>query len=135
MQEREDGELSEDSNEAKNASSETPTTPTAETSSSKTTPNSLKRKTAPDEDTPNKTGESAVKRQHKSSSKGFMLGVTIPESITPFKSLPNHDKWSVDVSDHMLFENLPDALGTWDKMRSLMTSVRDKMHEIHTEDD
>ncbi|KAK3876148.1 hypothetical protein Pcinc_019030 [Petrolisthes cinctipes] len=86
----------------------------------------------PEEDT---TSESKPKRHHRSHSKGFQFGVTIPESCTPFKSLPDVDMWTVDVSDHINFDNLPDALGTWDKMKGLMGQVKKRMTELHKYDD
>lgn len=76
-----------------------------------------------------------TKRHHRSHSKGFKLGTMIPESSTPYKRLPSPDKWTVDVSDHIVFDNLPDALGTWDKMKGVMGSVRKKMTVLHAEED
>ncbi|KAG0716139.1 hypothetical protein GWK47_010339 [Chionoecetes opilio] len=63
-----------------------------------------------------------TKKHHRSHSKGFNLGTVIPESCTPFTSLPASEKWTVDVSEHIVFDNLPDALGTWDKMKGLMSA-------------
>lgn len=89
--------------------------------------------------TPNTTSTPApgkrLKNHRRAGSKGFVLGAVIPESISGFKELPDFDKWTVDVTDHILFENLPDALGTWKNMRGLMQKVRSKMAEVHTEDD
>ncbi|KAK4329175.1 hypothetical protein Pmani_000466 [Petrolisthes manimaculis] len=83
----------------------------------------------------NTTSDSKPKRHHRSHSKGFQFGVTIPESCTPFKTLPDVDMWTVDVSDHINFDNLPDALGTWDKMKGLMGQVKKRMTELHKDDD
>jgi len=76
-----------------------------------------------------------VKNHHRSKSKGFELGATIPESVTPYSVLPHSDKWTVDVHDHILFDNLPDALGTWSKMKGLMTRVKTKMDKLHEDDE
>lgn len=81
------------------------------------------------------TSDSKPKRHHRSHSKGFQLGVFIPESCTPFTTLPDTQKWTVDVSDHINFDNLPDALGTWNKMKGLMTQVKKRMSELHQDDD
>ncbi|XP_071529999.1 zinc finger CCHC domain-containing protein 8 homolog isoform X2 [Panulirus ornatus] len=75
------------------------------------------------------------KRHHRSHSKGFKFGAVIPESSTPFKVLPTAEKWAVDVSDHINFENLPNALGTWDKMKGVMGKVKKQMHELHNDDE
>ncbi|XP_053645239.1 zinc finger CCHC domain-containing protein 8 homolog isoform X2 [Cherax quadricarinatus] len=72
---------------------------------------------------------------HRSNSKSFKLGVIIPESCTPYKTLPSADKWTVDVSDHIVFENLPDALGTWEKMKGIMSIVKKRMSDLHADDD
>ncbi|XP_064120055.1 zinc finger CCHC domain-containing protein 8-like isoform X3 [Macrobrachium nipponense] len=74
-------------------------------------------------------------KHHRSQSKGFKLGVAIPPSITPFTHLPSAEKWTVDVTDHINFENLPDALGTWEKMKGLVSKVRKRMGEIHVDED
>ncbi|XP_037786595.1 zinc finger CCHC domain-containing protein 8 homolog isoform X10 [Penaeus monodon] len=76
-----------------------------------------------------------MKQYHRSHSKGFKLGAAIPDSCTPFKTLPNADSWKVDVSDHINFDNLPDALGTWEKMKGLMSTVRKRVRELQAEED
>ncbi|XP_042212398.1 zinc finger CCHC domain-containing protein 8 homolog isoform X3 [Homarus americanus] len=78
---------------------------------------------------------SKQKRHHRSHSKGFRLGVVIPDSCTTYKTLPDSVKWTVDVSDHIVFENLPDALGTWNKMKGLMNNVKKRMTELHADED
>lgn len=74
-------------------------------------------------------------KHHRSQSKGFQLGVAIPPSITPYTHLPSSEKWTVNVTDHINFENLPDALGTWEKMKGLVSKVRKRMCEIHVDED
>ena len=59
----------------------------------------------------------------------------IPDSCTSYKSLPSPEKWTVDVSDHIVFDNLPDALGTWEKMKGVMGAVRNKMTKLHADED
>lgn len=76
-----------------------------------------------------------MKQHHRSHSKGFKLGAAIPESCTPFTALPSADLWKVDVSDHINFDNLPDALGTWDKMKGLMNNIRKRVRELQAEED
>lgn len=74
-----------------------------------------------------------IKRHHRSHSKGFKLGTMIPASCTPYKCLPTAEMWTVDVSDHIVFDNLPDALGTWDKMKGIVGKVKSKMKILHTD--
>ncbi|XP_047498063.1 zinc finger CCHC domain-containing protein 8 homolog isoform X4 [Penaeus chinensis] len=76
-----------------------------------------------------------MKQYHRSHSKGFKLGAAIPDSCTPFKTLPGAELWKVDVSDHINFDNLPDALGTWEKMKGLMTTVRKRVRELQADED
>lgn len=76
-----------------------------------------------------------TKRHHRSHSKGYKLGTMIPASCTPYKSLPSAEKWTVDVSDHIVFDNLPDALGTWDKMKGVMGKVKSKMKLLHADEE
>lgn len=75
-----------------------------------------------------------TKRHHRSHSKGFKLGTMIPASCTPYNCLPSAEKWTVDVSDHIVFDNLPDALGTWDKMKGIMGKVKRKMNILHADE-
>ena len=42
------------------------------------------------------------------------------------KGLPDASKFKVGISDHMLFENLPDSTGKYNKMRKLVAKVRSK---------
>jgi len=71
------------------------------------------------------------KKSRKSLSKGFVLGAAIPESITEFSQVPNSEAWTVDVTDHLLFENLPGYTGTYDKMRGIIKRVKDTMAKLH----
>lgn len=89
---------------------------------------------ADEEDVTSESGKSSKRKKSARSSIGFVLGAVIPESITEFKTLPHFDKWTVDVTDHILFENLPDALGTWDNLRTVVKKVRCKMDDLHAED-
>jgi len=63
-----------------------------------------------------------------------VLGAVIPESITEFVELPNADKWTADVTDHIVFENLADSVGTWDKIKGLMKRVKTTMETLHPDD-
>ena len=69
--------------------------------------------------------------KHKSLSSS--LGVHIPQTISNTRKLPSADLWTVDVYDHILFENLPDSTGTWDQMKDIMSKVKSKMKKIHSD--
>ncbi|KAK7074155.1 Zinc finger CCHC domain-containing protein 8 [Halocaridina rubra] len=103
--------------------------------------NKIKSPSTPEADLENSvssssdTPSSGIVKHHRSHSKGYQLGVAIPSSITPYKILPEAEKWKVEVTDHINFENLPDALGTWDKMKGLMQQVKMRMLELHADDE
>ncbi|OQR67275.1 zinc finger protein-like [Tropilaelaps mercedesae] len=62
---------------------------------------------------------------HRSLSLGSVPGTPIPASISRVLSLPDPAKWSVGVADHIPFENLPGATGTFEKMRGLLAKIKD----------
>lgn len=57
-------------------------------------------------------------------SKGVEEGTPIVHTYSDFKSLPEQKKWAKDVTDHILFENLPDSTGKWDQMRKVIQRGR-----------
>lgn len=57
-------------------------------------------------------------------SKSTLHGTPIIQQISPFASLPSSDKWSAGVSDVIDFENLADAVGTYNKMSQIIHKVR-----------
>ncbi|KAF2365865.1 PSP proline-rich [Trinorchestia longiramus] len=89
----------------------------------------------PDSSSTPTTARGRARSHVRAASKGFVLGAVLPNSISPFSSLPHPDKWTVDVTDHILFENLPDALGTWKNMKDLMKKVKTKVTELHADED
>ncbi|CAH1801702.1 unnamed protein product [Owenia fusiformis] len=46
------------------------------------------------------------------------------------KLLPDSDNWKVGIIDHIPYENLPNATGTFQKMRGLLEKVRETVKEI-----
>lgn len=76
------------------------------------------------------TSSNESKRLHRSHAIESHLGAFVPESCTPYTSLPNAEKWSVDISDHVPHENLPDALGTWNKMKGVMEMVKKRKRDM-----
>ena len=53
-------------------------------------------------------------------------GTPIVQMHSPFTSLPAQDKWTTNTTDHILFENLPDATGKYDQMVEILKKVRTK---------
>ena len=43
---------------------------------------------------------------------------------SPFGKLPKYESFGKDMSEHVVFENLPDYTGTWDKMTGLISRIR-----------
>ena len=66
----------------------------------------------------------------KCGSVSFSLGTPIETddavSGTPYgatKSLPDRSQFAVGISDHILYENLPDATGTFKRLREVIKSL------------
>ena len=51
-------------------------------------------------------------------------GTPIPQMYSEYKSLPTLDKWAVGMVDHIMFENLPDATGHYDRVRDILKKAR-----------
>jgi len=43
------------------------------------------------------------------------------------KGLPDATKFKSGISEHMMFENLPDSTGKYNKMREIMGKIRSKL--------
>jgi hypothetical protein len=46
------------------------------------------------------------------------------EMFSPFAKLPKYENFGKDMTDHVVFENLPNYTGTWDQMTGLITKIR-----------
>lgn len=44
-----------------------------------------------------------------------------------FKALPSPEKFHKGIEDHIPFENLPDSVGTFERMRNLFKSIKEKV--------
>merc|ERR1712018_246907 len=53
-------------------------------------------------------------------------GTPILEMFSPFSQLPQYNNFGKNMTEHIAFENLPNATGNWDKMRGVLKGVRDK---------
>lgn len=60
-------------------------------------------------------------------------GTPIVEMYSPFEAIPETDKWGVNMSEHVAFENLPNYTGTWDKMTGLIKKIRNRKEEEEDE--
>ncbi|KAL8610896.1 hypothetical protein ACOMHN_056751 [Nucella lapillus] len=58
-------------------------------------------------------------------SKDFGTPILVREKS--IKALPAAEKFSQGVEEHIPFENLPDSVGTFEKMRNLFTLIRNKV--------
>jgi zinc finger CCHC domain-containing protein 8 len=61
------------------------------------------------------------------------LGTPILKSNSPYRKLPNSEKFSKDICDVINFENLPDSTGKYDQMSELLQKVRSTILELHKE--
>lgn len=51
-------------------------------------------------------------------------GTPICEMYSPFSQLPGQISFNKDMSEHIVFENLPEYTGKWDQMRGLISRIR-----------
>lgn len=66
-------------------------------------------------------------------SKMAIEGTPLLKSASSYDKLPDGDKWSVGVSDVINFENLPDSVGKYEKMKVLIKKVQKVVKEINSE--
>lgn len=57
-------------------------------------------------------------------------GTPILEQGNPYQKLPDADKFAQGITEHLPFENLPDAVGTFEKMREVISDVQKKLNAI-----
>lgn len=57
--------------------------------------------------------------------KNMNLGTPILKSISPYSKLPSREQFSVNVSEVINFENLPNSTGKYESMSSLILKIRD----------
>lgn len=68
-------------------------------------------------------------------SKETVCGTPVIQGVSPFNNLPNSEKWREGVTDVMDFENLPESIGKYEKMRTVLEKVRVKVKKIQYEDE
>lgn len=66
-------------------------------------------------------------------SKQVVEGTPLLKSASSYDKLPEGDKWSVGVSDVINFENLPDSVGKYEKMKVLLKKVGSAVRQINSE--
>ncbi|CAB4067588.1 EXT1 [Lepeophtheirus salmonis] len=88
----------------------------------------MKRKLM-DESSPTSPSTPIPNKVQKISSDAKILteGTPIVHTFSPFQSLPTVDKWAKDTTDHILFENLPDYTGKWDKLLNVIKKGRESL--------
>ena len=60
-------------------------------------------------------------------------GTPIVSSYSPFTSLPDSSKWTTMTTDHIFFENLPDATGKYDQMVEILKKVRSNKKNLNND--
>ncbi|ESO96212.1 hypothetical protein LOTGIDRAFT_239373 [Lottia gigantea] len=63
----------------------------------------------------------------RGSSKVKVYGTPILESSTTETALPSSENFKVGTEEHLMFENLPGATGTFSKMRKLLDKIKTKI--------
>lgn len=89
-------------------------------------------------DTPPATptiNSSIVSKSLLHASKETVCGTPVIQAVSPFSNLPNSEKWREGVTDVLDFENLPESIGKYEKMRTLLEKVRVKVKKIQYEDE
>ncbi|KAK3084758.1 hypothetical protein FSP39_018388 [Pinctada imbricata] len=76
---------------------------------------------------PGGSGKAHPLLSHKSVSVSRDFGTPILKTEVSEKSLPDSSKFSVGIEDHIPYENLPDATGSFNKMRGLIQTIRQKV--------
>ena len=56
-------------------------------------------------------------------------GTPIVEKFSPFSQLPQYSNFGVNMTEHIVFDNLPNYTGTWDKMTGIIQKIRDSKQE------
>lgn len=57
------------------------------------------------------------------------IGTPIVETYSPFSRLPEYNKFGVNMTEHIVFDNLPNATGNWDKMTQLLKNIRNNKED------
>lgn len=77
-----------------------------------------------------KTPDSKQNNKRHSMSISMSPGTPVLEQGNPYQKLPDADKFAQGITEHLPFENLPDAVGTFEKMRGVISSVQKKLSSI-----
>lgn len=78
-------------------------------------------------------GETATLRQlprTASGSKLVSLGTPSLSRHSSFHKLPSYDNFSKNVTTHLNFENLPNSVGTYQKMKKVIKKVKEKINSF-----
>lgn len=83
------------------------------------------------ESTPKRTRCSSHPVDHNTNdtqnmSLSMSLGTPIMAQGNPYNKLPDCDKFAQGITEHMPFENLPDSVGTFEKMRGVLNELHKK---------
>lgn len=67
--------------------------------------------------------------------KSVVCGTPLLKTASPYSKLPEGASWSAGVCDVIDFENLPDSIGTYDKLSGLIRKVRTVVSQINEAND
>lgn len=65
-----------------------------------------------------------------SKSKCMMLGSPSLSHHSSYSKLPAYEQFSKNVSSHIPFENLPDSTGKYEKLKTVLKKVKDKINSL-----
>lgn len=68
-------------------------------------------------------------------SKQTVSGTPVIKGVSPYTNLPMGEKWAAGVTDLLDFENLPESIGKYEKMRTLIGKIRAKRIQYEDDDD
>lgn len=80
----------------------------------------------------NKQSSSSLKRSESVCSKSKMMTLGTPSLSrhSSYQKLPDYDKFAENVTSHINFENLPDSVGTYEKMKKVLKKVKEKFNAL-----
>lgn len=77
-----------------------------------------------------KTPDNKQSNKRHSMSLSMSPGTPVLAQGNPYHKLPDSDKFAQGITKHLPFENLPDAVGTFEKMRGIISCVQKKLTDI-----
>lgn len=85
-----------------------------------------------DVEQPDSVLETSITMENKTPGqvKGTEYGTPVMNVASPYMKLPTDVKFSKDISDIINFENLPNSIGTFKRMKTLLKKVKSEVDRI-----